>query len=511
MARVIFATGVQSAYTSLATKDANTLYFITDTQRIYKGDTQIADVSPQNIVFTTSTPLPESSKEGVLYVATVDGATTIYVKSGESMEVVGGGEAQSVADGAITSLGAFDESLIVTSGELTSGELPDNDTSIPTAGAVKDAIETAITNANLSQYDAAYVNVEAVDPEEGTSGTVLRFTTVTGSTKDVTIADIFLADASYDTETHDLTLVLNNDPPTSFAVNLDDLIGNSFSDVTVGEDEIFTVELGVGGTLGGYKTGDSISANTSLETIIKKLLMKQVPPTYTKPTASIANNGGTASGNYEIGTEVTPNVRATFNQNDAGALTNIQFKKGGSNVGEAQSTSPATYTEAAFTLETATTFSATATYAEGAIKDDNLGEPYPEGHIEAGSVNTNNYTFTPYRQGYFIGSTTDTSAITSATIRGLQQKKNGAYSASTVNYQVPVGAARVVIACPATNTGMTKVINQSALNADVTDTFVKSQVDVEGADSYTAVSYNVWTFTPPAVYSQIANLAITLG
>ena len=136
---------------------------------------------------------------------------------------------------------------------------------------------------------------------------------------------------------------------------------------------------------------------------------------------------------------------------------------------------------------------------------------YPEGHIEAGSVNTTNYSFNPYRQGYFIGSTTNTDTLTSDIIRGLQQKRNGAYSAGTVNYQVPVGAARVIIACPATNTGMTKVINQSALNADVTDTFTETQVSVEGANGYSSTEYNVWTFTPPAVYAQVANLAITLG
>ena len=157
------------------------------------------------------------------------------------------------------------------------------------------------------------------------------------------------------------------------------------------------------------------------------------------------------------------------------------------------------------------TIATPSNYAEGAVKDDNLGEPYPEGHIEAGSVNTTNYSFNPYRQGYFIGSTTNTDTLTSDIIRGLQQKRNGAYSAGTVNYQVPVGAARVIIACPATNTGMTKVINQSALNADVTDTFTETQVSVEGANGYSSTEYNVWTFTPPAVYAQVANLAITLG
>ena len=90
-------------------------------------------------------------------------------------------------------------------------------------------------------------------------------------------------------------------------------------------------------------------------------------------------------------------------------------------------------------------------------------------------------------------------------------KKNGAYSAQTFDFTVPVGAGRVVIACPATSTGLKKVVNKSALNADVTSTFVKSTLDIEGADGYSAITYNVWTFIPDVAYGQEAVLSFTLG
>ena len=247
-----------------------------------------------------------------------------------------------------------------------------------------------------------------------------------------------------------------------------------------------------------------------METLIKKLLMKQVPPTYTAPTVSIANNGGSAAGSYEIGTSVTPNIKATFNKNDAGNLTSIQFQKNGTNVGEAGTTNPGTYTEAASVLEATTKFKAVVSYDEGAIKNDNLGQPYETGHIAAGSKTTSEFTFTPYRQGYFVGSTTDTDEVTSTIIRSFT-KKNGAYGAGTVKFTVPAGAARVMFLCPMTNKGVTKVLNESALNADVTSTFVKSTIDVEGADGYTAITYNAWTFVPAVPYAQDAVLAFTLG
>lgn len=300
--------------------------------------------------------------------------------------------------------------------------------------------------------------------------------------------------------------------PTSLAVNKAiNAIDKSLSHTSVGSDETFSVQLGSGGTLGGFKTGDTISANTSLETIIKKLLMKQVPPTYAQPTAGIANNSGTAAGSYEYGTTITPKLKATFTKNDAGNLTSFQFKKNGSNIGSALTVSPAEYVDTAFTLTATTYYSATASYAEGAVKKDNLGQDYSTGHITAGSKNTSNYTFTPYRQGYFCGYTTDKNTLTSNTIRGLQYKKNGAYSATTVKITVKAGAQRVVLAAPAANKGMTKVLNESALNADVTSTFTKSTINVQGANGYDAISYNIWTFIPDVPYGQNAILAVTFG
>lgn len=58
---------------------------------------------------------------------------------------------------------------------------------------------------------------------------------------------------------------------------------------------------------------------------------------------------------------------------------------------------------------------------------------------------------------------------------------------------------------------MTKVLNESALNADVTSTFTKSTINVQGANGYDAISYNIWTFIPDVPYGQNAILAVTFG
>ena len=110
----------------------------------------------------------------------------------------------------------------------------------------------------------------------------------------------------------------------------------------------------------------------------------------------------------------------------------------------------------------------------------------------------------------FYGASTTKPALDSAAIRALTPTGK-AYAAGSLTINVPAGAQRVVIACDATKAGVTKVINQTAMNADVTATFAKSTVPVEGAEGYTAINYNVWVFEPAVPYENTATLVVTLG
>lgn len=155
-------------------------------------------------------------------------------------------------------------------------------------------------------------------------------------------------------------------------------------------------------------------------------------------------------------------------------------------------------------------YRATVQHTAGVTAHDNLGgDSSPVVAIAAGSKSKQTTAYTPYRN-YFYGATTDKPALDSAYIRGLT-KSNKAYSAGTITLNVPAGSNRVCIACVATATGVTQVINETALNADVTATFAKSTVQIEGANGYTAVDYNVWAFEPAVPYENAAVLKVTLG
>ena len=152
----------------------------------------------------------------------------------------------------------------------------------------------------------------------------------------------------------------------------------------------------------------------------------------------------------------------------------------------------------------------TATHGAGVTAKDNLGAASsPAVAIAAGTKTKDTAAYTPFRN-VFYGASASKPALDSAAIRALG-KTGKAYAAGTLTINVPVGAQRVAIACIATVKGVTKVINESAMNADVTSTFVKSTVPVEGANGYAAKDYNVWIFEPAVAYGNAAVLKVTLG
>lgn len=155
-------------------------------------------------------------------------------------------------------------------------------------------------------------------------------------------------------------------------------------------------------------------------------------------------------------------------------------------------------------------YKVTATHGAGVTAKDNLGgDSEPVVKIQAGTKSRETAAYTPYRN-YFYGATAEKPALDSAYIRSLT-KSNKAYAAGTVTLPVPAGAQRVAIACIAGKAGVKKVINETAMNADVTGTFAKSTVQVEGAGGYAAQEYNVWVFEPAVPYENPATLKVTLG
>lgn len=246
----------------------------------------------------------------------------------------------------------------------------------------------------------------------------------------------------------------------------------------------------------GVTNGSSIPAGKSLDEIVKMLVQKAVPATYTKPSISIGNNGGQAAGDVETGTSITPKLRATFKKNDAGDLTAISIKKGSDQV-ENGTQSPLDYAGEPIVIGDETiTFTASATYGDAPVKQDNLGNESKENWFAGGTINSNGYSVSGKRNMFYGTGVGDIPEITSDFVRGLSNKKLAPANGYTFNIPVSVGQQYIVIAYPATLRDLSNVTYVEANDSGMAANFTKATAEVadaRGGDNG-KISYKVRTY-----------------
>ena len=253
------------------------------------------------------------------------------------------------------------------------------------------------------------------------------------------------------------------------------------------------VQLGSGGTVGGLKTGDTIPEGTTMDELIKLLTQKSVPASYTQPGVTCRVSSGNQASSYEVGTEINTTLQGTFTQNDAGALTTIEILKNGSSI-LSQAASPITTEAQTFTLgEETVSFTAKATYAAGAIKNDNLGHPSPDGQIKAGSKTSSAVSFTGKRNLFYGTGVGTAPSITSELVRGLSNKQLGPSNGTSFNINVAAGQQYVVIAYPATLRKITKCFYVEQ-NTDLAENFTEQTISVQGANGAAGADYRVLVY-----------------
>lgn len=256
-------------------------------------------------------------------------------------------------------------------------------------------------------------------------------------------------------------------------------------------------DIAVNGVTGlGIGNGETIPAGTSMDDIVKMIIQKAIPATYTKPSVTLGNNGGQAAGNVEAGTSVTPKLRATFSKNDAGDLSSIVIKKGSTEVSNGTE-SPLIYTGDAIVIgDESISFSASATYGDAPVKKNNLGKDSKENWFSAGSVSSSAYTITGKRNLFYGTGVGSIPEITSDMIRGLVNKKLAPATGTSFNINVGVGQQYIVIAYPATLRDINNVTYVEANDSGMASNFTKSTIDVADArgGANGAMSYKVYTY-----------------
>ena len=276
--------------------------------------------------------------------------------------------------------------------------------------------------------------------------------------------------------------------------------GNYRADNVYFDDDItYTVAIG---TLAQPSGSAKFAAKgKNVEQVLSSLMAQEANPTKSNPAVSFSAQGG--FGTFEIGTKKNLTYTAalsagSYTYGPATGITAQTWEVSCTGVTGTKSTANGTF-ENVVAEATAKKITAKATYNEGAIPVTNLGNPYPEGKIAAGTASKDSNELKGVRYMFWGPMTDADMALNSANIRALAHKQ--ASSTGTLGtFGAGAGAKKVVVAVPA-GRKITKVLMPSALNADVTALFVKqgSQSNVEGAEGYTAAAYDVYVYQPASI------------
>lgn len=272
-------------------------------------------------------------------------------------------------------------------------------------------------------------------------------------------------------------------------------------------DFTYTNAIGaIGAPEGG--SGKLAASGMSVEAFMASILAKEANPKTTSPAASVKITEG--SGTFEIGTRKNISYTASLSAGSYtyGPATGVVAGTVTSSF-DGQTKTGATGTFENVVADGTKTLTVSITHNEGAVPKTNLGNPYAEGKIAAGTKTaTASQTLVGVRHMFYGPMTTDAD-LNSENIRKLRHE---AASKKTIDtFGAGAGAVKVVVAVPA-GMNVTKVLMPSSMNADATANFVKQagSVQVEGAEGFTAAAYNVWVYKPASIDST-EKYSVTIG
>lgn len=271
-------------------------------------------------------------------------------------------------------------------------------------------------------------------------------------------------------------------------------------DTILAENVMFDSDMVFTEQFGKYTPSDGKvtipSEGKSLKGLLLDAYSEDKNPVITQPSVGISSSTARA---YEVGTVVTPAYSGSFNvgkyeYGPTPTCVSVTEWQATNNVA-AETKVTQTGSFAQYTVPDGSNYRITvkATYSDGAVPLTALGAQYEAGKINGGSKTAQSGAITGYRNSFY-GTLADKSVdVTNAVVRALQQKSGKSLAngnAFTVN--IPVGAEAVLILYPATLRDVTSIKDVNGLNADITSAFTKSEMNVTGANNYTAINYKMY-------------------
>lgn len=265
--------------------------------------------------------------------------------------------------------------------------------------------------------------------------------------------------------------------------NIDEILGRSSGGGGTVDSGALLRSINANTEAGGIKSGTIFQAGTTNEALWNSLLVSYKPPTVTFNQNSESKEFGESYGTLTLSADVTRNSKS---------IQSVIMKKNNEVIKTFDNvTAGGTFTT------TLNTSSDSASFSVSVVASD-------------GSTNVTKTAIKSFNSsGFFGASTTDQPFTTSAEIRSLNKKQNIA-KGDTFTINIPVGSRTITIAYPASLGDITSVKFVESLNAEIKSAFVKSTVNVEGANGATAIPYNVYTQVSPVEFNAISQYDVTI-
>jgi hypothetical protein len=265
--------------------------------------------------------------------------------------------------------------------------------------------------------------------------------------------------------------------------------GGGIADAVFQSD--FEVNLPANDT--GIPNGTVISAGESIGTFLQAAFRKASHPVYVAPAALLS--GSPAPALVEVGTPINIAFSETFTQHDGGAEISRVVNKNGS----ALTPVSGAFSDSIIASLTPVSYQAVITYADGAVKNDSLGNPDATGQITTGSVISNTLA---YQGSYkvFFGAT-DT-VVNSGNLRSLLG--NMFLSGATVDFPTGNTYRNFYIAVPPGHS-LQSFVDFTSSSASLMGSVSNSSITIADGGSG-SLTYTLYQLTTGAPYSGSGDL-----
>jgi hypothetical protein len=238
-----------------------------------------------------------------------------------------------------------------------------------------------------------------------------------------------------------------------------------------------TLNIASGKSLGKYQNGQTIpAAGKTMDEFLADIATETIHPTYTSPTVRMNPN---TNQTVEIGTNPgTITLGNVYTQNDGGAVTTTTYYRNDVSLGTAVSDAPGSIT-------TNLTYKVNVAYAQGPVKNDNLGNADATGQIAASNVTSGYVTYTPQAKKYWGSSTNNTIDFSSFGDKSSEYYSSPAKGTFSISV---TGSQYVFYAYPATGADLTSI---SVGGFESINSFTKSTITITNQQGY-AQSYKLY-------------------